>query len=179
MKKRIIIAAMFVVAGLVMTAGAAELSGVKAADVAAFSEAGGVPRVSEPAVTETPQKAAVCGTSEFYGSGYRVWEQDSQGKAREELDMYTAALKKSGITVLQAGVYDFEGYLMARVIYKGNQVLFRSNGTALSVTGARVKMNKEAGDLRDRGAIILKLEVYRGHDEWGSGGAYTIEYLLK
>jgi hypothetical protein len=63
MEKNIIIAAMFVVAGLAMTAGAAELSGVKAADVAALSEAGGIPRVSEPAMAENHRKATVCGTT--------------------------------------------------------------------------------------------------------------------
>lgn len=178
MKRTIGIAVVVVIAGLAMTAGAAELSGVKAADVAALSEAGGIPRVSEPAMAENHRKAAVSGTTEFYGNGYSRWQAESQGKALEELAMYTASLKKAGITVRKAEVCEVEGYLHARVTYDGSQVLFRSNGTALTVTGARSKMNKEAADLRVRGAEIIKLEAWRGHDEWSSGGAYAIEYFL-
>lgn len=183
MKKNIIIAAMSGINGLVITAGAVELNAVRAGDIPgmAVTETVAVPAATRSvcAMLESgSMKLAVSGTSEFYGNGYSRWEAESRRKALEELEMYTAALKKAGISVLGAEVNELEGYLYARVVYKGDQVLFRSSGTALTVTGARAKMNREAADLRARGAAIIKLEAWRGHDEWGSGGAYAIEYLL-
>ena len=63
MKNTMNIAAMLVLSGLAMTAGAVELNGMKAVDLAVITEAGSVPPVSGPARAETARKAAVSDNS--------------------------------------------------------------------------------------------------------------------
>lgn len=124
-------------------------------------------------------KAATAGTIEYYGRGYSMWQPESQGKAEADLRMYVKALRENGITVTDARVGETEGYLKAVVSYQGKEVLLKTTGSAMTLLGAKVKMGKEIGELVSRGAVVIYNEAYKGHDEWSSGGAYLIEYILK
>jgi len=79
MKNTVNIAALLVLSGLAMTAGAVELNGVKAADVAVITEAGSVPPVSGPARAETARKAAVSDNSSRDKSPQAMLAGDLQG----------------------------------------------------------------------------------------------------
>lgn len=125
-------------------------------------------------------KAAMAGNIEYYGyRSYSVWQPESQGKAEADLQMYVKALRESGITVTDARVVETEGYLKAVVSYQGKKVLFRSEGSALTLLGAKAKMGKELGELFSKGTVVIYSDAYKSHDEWSSGGAYVIEYILK
>lgn len=124
-------------------------------------------------------KSAAAGISEFYGSGYSRWMPEAQERAEAALRLYVKVLGENGIAVIKAEVKEVEGFIAPVITYQGKQVLFRSTGSAMTLAGAKAKMEQEIKALVSKGAVIVYSEAYKGRDEWGSAGGYTLDYILR
>ena len=157
---------MAVIAVMAVKAGALELNGLKAGDVAGLAAD---MRIALPAAAEKAM-----------GESFYFFYTKDQASGAERLKLYVDAMKKVGISVIKAEVVDAGGLTQCNIAYKGPERIFKLEKTfpgAMSMPAARAEFESKRAELARVGAVMIEGGAVLTGDGYGKVSMYSIVYI--